>query len=68
MKGYSNEKVEISRVKSEVFRSWQHEISVVFGCLHSLLFLIDEQGFEIRFTENLNWDLRHGSKDFDKVI
>ena len=68
MKGYSNEKVEISCVKSEVFRSWQHEISVVFGCLHSLFFLVDEQGFEIRFTKNLNWDLRHCSEDFDKVI
>jgi len=68
MEGYSNEEVEIGCVQSEVFRSWQHEISVVFGCLSRLFFLVDEQGFEIGFTENLNWDRRHRLEDFHKVI
>ena len=68
MKSYFDEKVEISSVQSKILRSWQHEISVVFGRLSCLLFLIDKQGFEVRFTQYLYWDLRHRLENFHKVI
>ena len=68
MKSYFNEKVEVSGVQSKILRSWQHEISVVFGRLSCLLFLVDKQGFEVRFAQYLDWDLRHRLEDFYKVI
>ena len=68
MESYLNEKVEVCSVKCEIFRRWQHKIGVVFSRLHGLLFLVNKQSFEIRLTENLDWDLWLSLENSNKVI
>ena len=68
MKSYLDKKVEVCSVECEIFRCWQHKIGIVFGGLHGLLFLVYEQSFEIRLTENLDWDLWLSLENSNKVI